>query len=167
MINTKPDILDLIKQYQNGNKQVLEIIIEQNKNLAYSLISRYKVSKIEEREDLNQVAIIGLIKAIDNFNFDYDVSFSTYAVPIILGEIKKYFRESSLFKVSRNIKDLYYKIEKEKKDAEKTSNAANNEKEQKLAKDKVNANREKAPLNNRVRLYISLKVVCFYFLTVM
>ena len=75
-----------------------------------------------ETEDLNQVALIGLLKSIDNFDFNYEVNFSTYAVPIILGEIKKYFRDSSLLKVSRNIKDLYYQIEKEKNEYLKINN---------------------------------------------
>ena len=116
MLETKLTTLELIKGYQNGHKEYLDLIINKNQNLAYSLVNRYKISKKEEREDLNQVAIIGLIKAITNFDLNFNVSFSTYAVPIILGEIKKYFRDASLFKMSRNIKDLYYKIEKEKKD---------------------------------------------------
>ena len=116
MLETKLTTLELIKGYQNGHKEYLDLIINKNQNLAYSLVNRYKISKKEEREDLNQVAIMGLIKAITNFDLNFNVSFSTYAVPIILGEIKKYFREASLFKMSRNIKDLYYKIEKEKKD---------------------------------------------------
>lgn len=111
---TKVDTLELIKRYRQGEKELLDFIVKENQSLAYSLVNRYKVSKKEEKEDLNQVALIGLIKAIDNFDFSYDVSFSTYAVPIILGEIKKHFRDSSLLKVSRNLKDLYYKIEKEK-----------------------------------------------------
>ena len=116
MLETKLNTLELIKLYQKGKKELLEQIIDLNKNLAYSLISRYKVSKKEEKEDLYQVAIIGLMNAINNFDFNYNVNFSTYAVPIILGEIKKYFRDSSIFKMSRNIKDLYYKIEKIKKE---------------------------------------------------
>ena len=111
---TKLDTLTLIKRYKNGEKELLDLIIKENEGLAYSLVNRYKISKKEEKEDLNQVAIIGLLKAVDNFNFSYDVTFSTYAVPIILGEIKKYFRDSSFLKVSRNLKDLYYQIEKEK-----------------------------------------------------
>lgn len=113
---TKNNTLELIKKYKNGEKNLLDIIIKENQSLAYSLVNRYKISRKEEREDLNQVALIGLLKAIDNFDFSYQVSFSTYAVPIILGEIKKYFRDSSLLKVSRNLKDLYYQIEKEKSD---------------------------------------------------
>lgn len=116
MLNTQLNTLELIKLYQNGDRSCLKTIIDKNQNLAYSLVNRYKLTRKEEREDLYQVAIIGLMKAIDNFDFNYQVNFSTYAVPIILGEIKKHFRESSLYKMSRNIKDLYYKIEKEKKE---------------------------------------------------
>lgn len=111
---TKTETLELIKRYRQGEKELLSLIIAQNQSLAYSLVNRYRVSKKEEKEDLNQVALIGLLKAIENFDFNYEVSFSTYAVPIILGEIKKHFRDSSLLKVSRNLKDLRYQIEKEK-----------------------------------------------------
>lgn len=115
MIDTELTTLELIKLYKSGNKEILETIINKNQNLAYSLVNRYKISKKEEKEDLYQVSLIGLMKAIENFDFSYNVNFSTYAVPIILGEIKKYFRDASLYKMSRNIKDLYYKIEAEKK----------------------------------------------------
>ena len=108
--------LELIKEYQTGNKDLLKDIVNENQALAYSLANRYKVTKKEEKEDLNQVAMLGLIKAIDNFDLSFNVNFSTYAVPIILGEIKKHFREISFLKVSRNLKDLYYDIEKVKKD---------------------------------------------------
>lgn len=114
MIETKVDTLDLIKRYKQGEKELLDLIVKANEALAYSLVNRYKVTKREEKEDLNQVALIGLLKAIDNFDFSFQVNFSTYAVPIILGEIKKHFRDSSFLKVSRNLKDLYYQIEKEK-----------------------------------------------------
>lgn len=118
----KTSTLELIKRYKKGETELLSRIIKENEGLAYSLVNRYKISKKEEREDLNQVALIGLLKSIDNFDFNYQVAFSTYAVPIILGEIKKYFRESSLLKVSRNLKDLYYSIEKEKSEYLKTNN---------------------------------------------
>ena len=120
MTQTKVDTLELIKRYKQGEKELLDLIVNENQALAYSLVNRYKISKKEEKEDLNQVAIIGLLKAIDNFDFNYQVSFSTYAVPIVLGEIKKYFRDSSLLKVSRNLKDIYYQIEKEKNEYLKT-----------------------------------------------
>ena len=78
MLETKLNTLELIKLYQEGQKELLEQIIEQNKNLAYSLISRYKISKKEEKEDLYQVAIIGLINAINNFDFSYNVNISLF-----------------------------------------------------------------------------------------
>ena len=110
MALTKVDTLELIKRYKQGEKELLDLIIKENQGLAYSLVNRYKVTKKEEKEDLNQVAIIGLLKAIENFDFSYEVNFSTYAVSIILGEIKKNFRESSLLKISRNLKNIYYQI---------------------------------------------------------
>ena len=85
MITTKVNTLELIKRYKQGEKELLDLIIKENQGLAYSLVNRYKVTKKEEKEDLNQVAIIGLLKAIENFDFSYDVNFSTYAVPIVLG----------------------------------------------------------------------------------
>lgn len=114
MIETKIDTLELIKRYKNGEKYLLDTIVKANEALAYSLVNRYRVNKREEKEDLYQVALMGLLKSIDNFDFTYQVNFSTYAVPIILGEIKKYFRDASFLKVSRNLKDLFYQIEKEK-----------------------------------------------------
>ena len=122
MLETKQNTLELIKKYKQGQIEVLDIIVKENQALAYSLVKRYKVNKKEEKEDLNQVALIGLLKAIENFDFAYEVNFSTYAVPIILGEIKKYFRDSSFLKISRNLKDLYYQIEKEKQEYLKINN---------------------------------------------
>ena len=61
MINTKVDTLDLIKRYKQGEKELLDLIIKENEALAYSLVNRYKVNKKEEKEDLNQVALIGLL----------------------------------------------------------------------------------------------------------
>ena len=122
MQTIQANTLELIKRYKAGETELISVIVKENEALAYSLVNRYKINKKEEREDLNQVAIIGLLKAINNFDFDYNVTFSTYAVPIILGEIKKYFRDSSLLKVSRNLKDIYYQIETEKNNYLKTHN---------------------------------------------
>ena len=122
MQTIQANTLELIKRYKAGETELISVIVKENEALAYSLVNRYKINKKEEREDLNQVAIIGLLKAINNFDFDYNVTFSTYAVPIILGEIKKYFRDSSLLKVSRNLKDIYYQIETEINNYLKTHN---------------------------------------------
>ena len=67
-------------------------------------------NKIDNMDDLFQIGCVGLIKAIDNFDLSYDVQFSTYAVPMILGEIKRYIRDNSSIRISRSVKDLYYKI---------------------------------------------------------
>ena len=112
------DNLDLIKKAQDGDHEALEKAITQNQLLIYSLLKRYHYAK-EDQEDLLQVANIGLIKAIQNFDFSYDVSFSTYAVPLILGEIKRYFREKQAVHVSRSTKELYQAIVKAQEELEK------------------------------------------------
>ena len=71
MTTTKVDTLELIKRYKQGEKELLDLILKENQALAYSLVNRYKVSRKEEKEDLNQVALIGLLKAVDNFDFNY------------------------------------------------------------------------------------------------
>ena len=108
------DFKDVIIKAQNKDEKAKELLVKENLSLVWSLVHRFN-SMMYEKEELFQIGCVGLIKAIDKFDVSYDVAFSTYAVPIILGEIKKYFRDSSLVKVSRNIKDLYYKIEEEKK----------------------------------------------------
>jgi RNA polymerase sporulation-specific sigma factor len=110
MVQTKVDTLELIKRYKQGEKELLNLIVTENQALAYSLVNRYKVSKKEEKEDLNQVAIIGLLKAINNFDFNYEVNFSTYAVPKIAGEIKRFLRDDGIIKVSRTLRENAAKV---------------------------------------------------------
>ena len=113
MLSTKQTTLTLIKRYKNGEKELKDIIVKNNLSLVYSLINRYKHTNTD-KEDLFQIGCIGLLKAIENFDTTLDVQFSTYAVPLILGELKKHFRDSGLVKVSRNIKELSILINKEK-----------------------------------------------------
>ncbi len=113
--------LDLIKRAQNKEPGALEEAVNSNQLLIYSLLKRYRYAK-EDQEDLLQVANIGLIKAIQNFDFSYEVLFSTYAVPLILGEIKKYFREKQSLHVSRSTKELYQAIVKAQEELEKNLN---------------------------------------------
>lgn len=93
------------KYYDNESKEQL---IYANLKLVLSLVMKYQHR--ENIEDLFQVGIIGLIKSIDNFNTEYNLKFSTYAVPLILGEIKKYIRDNSTVKIPRSLKDISYKV---------------------------------------------------------
>lgn len=93
---------------QNHDTDALERCIQQNMGLVYSIVHRYHVKT--EENDLIQIGCIGLIKAIQNFDFSYNVMFSTYAVPIILGEIKRYFRDDNTIRISRRVKENGIKI---------------------------------------------------------
>ena len=86
------DFLELILRCQQNDEIALEQCFEQNSGLVWSLVHRFRYTK-QDPQDLFQIGCIGLMKAIMNFNPAYEVMFSTYAVPMILGEIKKFFRE--------------------------------------------------------------------------
>ncbi len=105
--------LDLFKRYQNGNMEAKEELINGNLKLVLSILKSF-VGRCDNMDDLFQVGCIGLIKAIDNFDLSHDVKFSTYAVPMILGEVKRYLRDNNSVRISRSIKDLAYKALKVK-----------------------------------------------------
>lgn len=105
--------LDLFKRYQSGDDEAKEKLINGNLKLVLSVLKSFS-GRVDNLDDLFQVGVIGLIKAIDNFDLDHEVRFSTYAVPMILGEIKRYLRDNSSLRVSRSIKDLAYKALKVK-----------------------------------------------------
>lgn len=111
MLTTKETNLELLLRYKNGEVNLKEKIIQNNLSLVYSLINRYKHTN-SDRDDLFQIGCIGLLKAIDNFDPTFNVQFSTYAVPLILGELKRHFRDSGLVKVSRGLKELNISINK-------------------------------------------------------
>lgn len=99
----------LFKKYQESNDlEARELLINGNMKLVLSILKRF-YAKTDNIDDLFQIGCIGLIKAIDNFDLSYDVKFSTYAVPMILGEIKRFIRDSNCIRVSRSIKDIAYK----------------------------------------------------------
>ena len=98
-----------IKEAQNGNKEILATLIEQNNGLIWSIVKRFK-DRGYELEDLYQIGTIGFIKSIKRFDTGFDVKLSTYAVPYILGEIKRFIRDDGSVKVSRSIKELAGKI---------------------------------------------------------
>ncbi len=94
----------LIERAQAGEKEAREVLIEQNLGLVHHIVKRF-LGRGYEAEDLFQIGVIGLIKSIDKFNTDYDVKFSTYAVPLITGEIKRFIRDDGMVKVSRSLKE--------------------------------------------------------------
>lgn len=103
------EMLELFKRYQNGEMQAKEDIVNGNLKLVLSIIKKYNNGK-HDMNDLFQVGCIGLIKAVDNFDMSYNVMFSTYAVPLILGEVKRFIRDSTQTRIARSIRDNAYKI---------------------------------------------------------
>lgn len=103
------ETLSLIKKAQNGDAEAKEILVQKNIALVKSLIKKF-LNRGYEYEDLFQLGSIGLIKAIHNYNPEYNVRFSTYAVPMIVGEIKRFLRDDGIIKVSRSLKELVNKV---------------------------------------------------------
>lgn len=101
--------LALIIKSQQGDKEARDTIFEENAGLVYSVAKRF-LGRGVEMEDLVQIGSIGLLKAIDHFDRSYDVRFSTYAVPMILGEIRCYLRDDGILKVSRSLKENCVRI---------------------------------------------------------
>ena len=94
----------LIEHMQAGEKEVREVLIEQNLGLVHHIVKRF-LNRGYDTDDLFQIGVIGLIKAIDKFDPSFDVKFSTYAVPLIAGEIKRFLRDDGMVKVSRTLKE--------------------------------------------------------------
>lgn len=105
------ETLELIKLAQSGDKFARDKLVEENVGLVWSIVRRYSLRGYES-EDLFQIGSIGLIKAIDKFDFNFDVKFSTYAIPLIQGEIKRFLRDDGIIKISRITKENNYKIKK-------------------------------------------------------
>ena len=103
------EMIELFKKYQSGDITAKEEIISGNLKLVLSILKRFNNQKYN-LDDLFQIGCVGLIKAVENFDLSHEVRFSTYAVPLILGEVKRYIRDNSPMRVSRSIKDLAYKI---------------------------------------------------------
>ncbi len=110
--------LALIGRAHQGDKEARDTLFEENTGLIYSVARRFTGRGVE-MEDLFQIGSIGLLKAVDKFNLEYEVQFSTYAVPMIVGEIKRFLRDDGILKVSRSIKENQYKIYKVKEEMEK------------------------------------------------
>ncbi len=99
---------DMLRRIKNGETNLRQEFLEKNMRLVLSMVQRFRSDR-ENADDLFQVGMLGLIKALDNFDISLNVRFSTYAVPMIIGEIKRYLRENSGFKVGRNLRDIAYK----------------------------------------------------------
>ena len=99
---------ELIKKIKQGDMEAREIYIKGNLRLVLSIIQRFSSSN-ENVDDLFQIGCIGLMKAIDNFDLSQGVKFSTYAVPMIIGEIRRYLRDNNSIRVSRSLRDIAYK----------------------------------------------------------
>lgn len=100
--------IELLKKARQGDMNARDELIKGNLRLVLSVIQRFQ-NRGEAMDDLFQVGVIGLIKAIDNFNLDLDVRFSTYAVPMCIGEIRRYLRDDNPIRVSRSMRDTAYK----------------------------------------------------------
>ncbi len=105
------DMSAIIKRAQEGDKDAKEQMISENLGLVHSIVRRFE-HRGAEREELFQTGCIGLIKAIDNFDLSLNLAFSTYAVPMIMGEIRRFLRDDGMVKVSRTLKEQGYKISK-------------------------------------------------------
>ena len=100
--------LELLRKAHSGDMQARDELIKGNLRLVLSVVQRF-ANRNENMDDLFQVGVIGLIKAIDNFNLDLDVKFSTYAVPMCIGEVRRFLRDSTPVRVSRSMRDTAYK----------------------------------------------------------
>ena len=107
------EVKELIVQSQNGSKAARDLLVERNVRLVWSVVQRF-INRGYDPDDLFQIGSIGLIKSIDKFDLSYDVRFSTYAVPMIIGEIQRYIRDDGSVKVSRTLKETGNKIRREK-----------------------------------------------------
>ncbi|NLL72154.1 MAG: RNA polymerase sporulation sigma factor SigF [Clostridiales bacterium] len=103
------DTLELIRRSKEGDKEARDRVVTENVGLVWSIVRRF-ANRGHEMEDLFQIGSIGLIKAIDKFDYSYNVKFSTYAVPMITGEIKRFLRDDGIIKVSRSLKEISTRI---------------------------------------------------------
>ncbi len=112
---TNNEMTDLFKKIKEGDLDARDELVNGNLKLVLSIIKRFS-SRCDNMDDLFQVGCIGLLKAIDNFDLSHEVRFSTYAVPMILGEVRRYLRDNNSIRVSRSLKDIAYKTLKYKED---------------------------------------------------
>lgn len=103
------EMMELFRQLQAGDTSAREVLVNGNLRLVLSMIKKFN-NRGENLDDLFQVGCIGLIKAIDHFDLKHEVRFSTYAVPMIVGEIRRYLRDNHALRVSRSVRDIAYKV---------------------------------------------------------
>lgn len=103
--------LELLKLAKDGNQDAKEQLVKENLGLVWAVARRF-MGRGHELEDLYQIGCIGLMKCIEKFDLTYDVKFSTYAVPMISGEIKRFLRDDGMIKVSRTLKETAYKVKR-------------------------------------------------------
>mgnify|MGYP004615772207 CR=1 FL=1 len=106
---THEEMISLFKKYKEGDISAKDELVSGNLKLVLSILKKYN-NRSEYIDDLFQIGVVGLIKAVDNFDLSHEVRFSTYAVLMIEGEIKRYIRDNNSLRISRSIKELSYKI---------------------------------------------------------
>lgn len=109
--------MELLLRAKNGDKDAGEQLVEENLGLVGSVVRRFE-NRGYDREDLFQIGAIGLMKAIEKFDFSYEVRFSTYAVPLVMGEIRRFLRDDGMMKVSRSIKESGWRVKKSREKLE-------------------------------------------------
>ncbi|MEK3885928.1 RNA polymerase sporulation sigma factor SigF [Bacillus sp. FSL K6-3431] len=112
------EVKEYIKRSQAGDQSARDLLVERNVRLVWSVVQRF-LNRGYEPDDLFQIGSIGLLKSVDKFDLSYDVKFSTYAVPMIIGEIQRFIRDDGTVKVSRSLKELGNKIRRAKDDLAK------------------------------------------------
>ncbi len=105
------ETIKMIRLAHNGDQEARDKLVLDNVGLVWSIVRHFS-GRGYELEDLYQIGCIGLIKAIDKFNPEFQVKFSTYAVPMIMGEVKRFLRDDGILKVSRSLKELYLRVQK-------------------------------------------------------
>ncbi|MBR6102545.1 MAG: SigB/SigF/SigG family RNA polymerase sigma factor [Ruminococcus sp.] len=120
IVLTEKDKTELLKKVRRGDKAARETLIKGNLRLVLSVLQRF-AGRSDQPDDLFQVGVIGLIKAIDNFDDSHDVRFSTYAVPMIAGEVRRYLRDSHSLRVSRSLRDTAYRAMQAREELMSTS----------------------------------------------
>ncbi|KIY21602.1 MULTISPECIES: RNA polymerase sporulation sigma factor SigF [Mesobacillus] len=113
------EVKELILRSQQGDQAARDLIVQKNMRLVWSVVQRF-LNRGYEPDDLFQIGSIGLLKSVDKFDLSYDVKFSTYAVPMIIGEIQRFIRDDGSVKVSRSLKETGNKIRKAKDELSKT-----------------------------------------------
>jgi RNA polymerase sigma-E/F/G factor len=112
---------ELIRQAKEGDRQAKEVLLQENSGLVWSVARRFQGRGVE-MEDLYQIGAIGLLKCIEKFDFSYEVKFSTYAVPMIIGEIRRFLRDDGTIKISRSLKELAAKAKRMQEKLQQESN---------------------------------------------